>query len=419
MDNNTNLDTTPNAFDSASFLNANHVLQLQDLFGQDQLDFDADTSHLYDEFTFGTYIKKFLSSRGVKPCRLTLFILVVPETNNLTTVEPSDLTHHAMETHIKRRRSSSSSSSSSCSSNSSNSSGSSSEEEEEIHDFSSIRRDLSDSSDDEQEDNTPYLHRRQMEELILDKITNHLDAEKLPGILTIISKSHPQELEELEEVEIDLAKLERDQLIRILSYVNACLSEKKGGPKVKLSDYTIQKKLVVSTPVKQNRRHRNRRKSSIVEAGHVVNGSSSHARLSGHGPISMSALTDFEKKEPTKKKVVRKRRNKKNNKDEDVSVHMALTTNLNEESIASTKPKRRSAIHKRRLLEEMLQPSNNESSSEEEDGIIVFGDEQMDLAVTQNETIVHQESLKESVVMVEKETIEEEEEDDELIDIMM
>ncbi|KAG2199097.1 hypothetical protein INT47_005101 [Mucor saturninus] len=420
LDNTANLDTNTNSFDSASFLNADHVLQLQDLFGQDQLDFDGDTSLLYDEFTY------------------------VPESNNVNAIEPSDLTHHYMETNTKRRRSSSSCSSSSNSSSSGSSSGSSSEGEEDTHDFSSMTRDVSDSSDDEQVNTpSPYLHRRQMEELILDKITNHLDAEKLPGILTIISKSQPaEEEEEVEEVEIDLAKLDRDQLVRILSYVDACLTEKKGGAKVILSDYTIQKpvsllppppaSVSVSSPSKQTRRrHRNRRRSSIVEAGHVVNGSSGHARLSAtHGPISMSALTDFEKSASTgsaaasvagKKKAVRKRRGKKTNKDEDVSVHMAsMDVSLFGDSIASTKPKRRTAIHKRRLLEEMLQPSNNESSSEEEeddDGIIVFGDEQMDLAVTQNETIVHQESLILEPVIIEEPT--EEEEDDELIDIMM
>lgn len=40
-------------FDSNTFLNADQVLQLQDLFGQD--DFDREASLLYDEFTFGMF----------------------------------------------------------------------------------------------------------------------------------------------------------------------------------------------------------------------------------------------------------------------------------------------------------------------------------------------------------------------------
>lgn len=314
------------------------------------------------------------------------------------------------EAPIKRRRSS-------CSSNSSLSSCSSSSEDE-AEEFSSVtNQNASDSSDSEVEEViSPYVHRRHMEELILDKITNHLDAEKLPGILTIISKAHE---EEVEEVEIDLAKLDRDQLGRILSYVDACLAEKEGGPKVRLSDYTIkqQQKPVLQQQVpkamkQQNRRRRNRRKS-LVEEGHVVDGSAPSRLSATHGPISMSALTDFE---ATPKKTPRKKRVKKV-KDDDVSVHMAMDLNIFQDSIASNKPKRKSAIHKRRLLEEMLQPSNDDSEEEDnESGIIVFGDEQMDLAVTHNETIVHQESLIEPVII---EEVEEEEEDDELIDIMM
>lgn len=362
---------------------------------------------------------------------------VVPETNlnMVDTIEPSDLTNDSYmdsimntimtEAPIKRRRSSCSSSSSlsSCSSSSS------SEDEGEAEDFSSItNRDASDSSDSEAEQEviSPYVHRRQMEELILDKITNHLDAEKLPGILTIISKAHE---EEVEEVEIDLAKLDRDQLGRILSYVNACLMEKEGGPKVKLSDYTIQQKPVIQQkektgPIKQQTRRRRNRRKSIVEEGHVVNGSLPSRLSSTHGPISMSALTDFE---TSPKKNQRKKRVKKIKNDDDISVHMSTDLNIFKDSIASTKPKRKSAIHKRRLLEEMLQPSNEDSEDDDDEdngsGIIVFGDEQMDLAVTHNETIVHQESLIESIIIEEEveevEEEEEEEEDDELIDIMM
>ncbi|KAI9360211.1 hypothetical protein BD770DRAFT_385082 [Pilaira anomala] len=406
-------------FDSNSFLNADQVLQLHDLFGQDQLDFDGDTSLLYDEFTF--------------------------ESNMVDTVEPSNLTNenYVMNTIVnepeKKRRNSTSS-------NSSLSSCSSSDSEEDTEDFSSIanNQDESDSSDSEAEQEviSPYLHRRQMEEMILDKITNHLDAEKLPGILTIISKSH----EEVEEVEIDLAKLDRDQLNRILAYVNDCLMEKEGGPKVQISNYTVQpaspKPLVTlptspllpaavpkkspkaSTTSSRRRRNNSKRRKSIVEEGHVVNGSSTSRLSTTHGPISMSALTEIESS--TKKKSRRKRVTKKMKNDDDVSVHMPTDLNSFKDSIASTKPKRRSAVHKRRLLEDMLQPSSDDSSSEEDNGngIIVFGDEQMDLAVTQNETIIHQEqtTIVEQKLQEEINNViddEDDDDDDELIDIMM
>lgn len=408
-------------FDSNTFLNADQVLQLQDLFGQD--DFDREASLLYDEFTFA------------------------PETDNsmVETTEPSDLMNmdniiNTVVTEVplaKRRRSSSCSTSSSISSHFSSSSSSEDEEDnEELESTSHRRFSMSSSSDSEPEQEvvTPYLHRRQMEEMILDKITNQLEPEKLPGILAIISTTHE---DEVEEVEIDLAKLDRDQLERILSYVNACLIEKEGGAKVKLSDYIVERKPVVTAVAqppsvpkvehvqkKKNKRKNNRRKSSVAE-GHTVNGSSTATLSSAHGPISMSALTELESNSKTSKNNKRKRRAKKSKRDDDVSVHMSNNVDLFKDSIASTKPKRKSAIHKRRLLEEMLQPSNEDSSDEEEDsgsGIIVFGDEQMDMAVTQNETIVHQEQ---SSIVQEKPILPtivekiDDEEDDELIDIMM
>lgn len=363
---------------------------------------------------------------------------------------------------MKRRRSSSCSSSSSLSSYSSSSSSSS---EGEIEDFSSInnsRRYSSDSSDEseaEQEVILPF-HRRQMEDMILDKITNQLEPEKLPSILTIISRKQE---EEVEEVEIDLSRLDQDQLKRILSYVDACLKEKQGGPKVKLSDYIIepvkqqqQQKVELITPSKQQtepsasiskrqRRRNNIRRKSIVEEGHTVSGFATPTRLSStQGPISMSALTLLEQQESKssskKKDQVKRKRAPAKKKNKDASVHMSITnSNPFKDSIASTKPKRKSAIHKRRLLEEMLQPSDDDDTEDEQEtddngsGIILYGNERMDLAVTQNETIVHQSSEpiqapSYSIAtsnqentheqQVQEEAIEEEE-DDELIDIMM
>lgn len=382
------------------------------------------------------------------------------------TIEPSNLINqnyvdNIMNTIVteaplsKRRRSSTCSSSSSLSSCSSSSSSSEGEDEDET--FSSLnsrRSSLSSDSEEEQEEIiTPYMHRRQMEEIILDKITNQLDPEKLPGILTIISK---QQQEEEEEVEIDLARLDRDQLSRILSYVDACLKEKQGGPKVKLSNYTLkpkpvaapslQKDIVHPTPKKQqqtkNRSNRRNRRKSIVETGHIVRGSP-HSQLSAsHGPISMSALTELEStsnnsnKKPANK---RKRKAKKRKSEDDMTVQMSNKSHSFKDSIASTKPKRKSAVHKRKLLEEMLQPSSDSDEDEVNadggSGIIIFGNEQMDLAVTQNETIVHQERrlsiIQKSCSIACKamesdhvsnsisEDDDDDDDDDELIDIMM
>ncbi|GAN00876.1 alpha-ketoacid dehydrogenase kinase [Mucor ambiguus] len=76
-----------------------------------------------------------------------------------------------------------------------------------------------------------YLH--------LNRLSNN--AEKLPGILAVISK---QQQEEEKEVEIDLPRLDRGQLMRILSYIDACLKEKQGRHKAKLSNYILKPKPV-------------------------------------------------------------------------------------------------------------------------------------------------------------------------------
>lgn len=462
------------AFDPATFLNDNQaaMLQLQDLFGQDELDFGGgDPSLYYDELTFGVYSNPIYSFRS--KINISKKLLIVPDHTStmVDTIEPSNLINqnyvdNIMDTIVteaplsKRRRSSTCSSSSSLSSYSSSSS--SSEEEGDEETFSSLtsrRSSLSSDSEEEQEESiTPFMHRRQMEEMILDKITNQLDAEKLPGILTIISTQQQEE----EEVEIDLASLDRDQLTRILSYIDACLKEKQGGPKVKLSNYTLKPEPVApelptekprpSLPKKQpqaknrSKNSRNRRKS-IVETGHIVRGSS-HSQLSAsHGPISMSALTEMEagsKKKQANSNKRKKRAAKKRKSEDDLAVQMSSKEHAFKDSIASTKPKRKSAVHKRKLLEEMLQPSSD-SEDEELDGsvdggsgIIIFGNEQMDLAVTHNETIVHQERrlsiIQRSNCVAASKVLEqsnrtannfaaededEDDDDDELIDIMM
>lgn len=441
------------AFNPATFLNDNQaaLLQLQDLFGQDELDLGGggDPSLYYDELTF---VPDHTSTMvdTIEPSHLINQNYVDNIMNTIVTEAPVS----------KRRRSSTCSSSSSLSSYSSSSSSSEDEtgDEQTFSSLTSRRSSLSSDSEEEQEETiTPFMHRRQMEEMILDKITNQLDAEKLPGILTIISK---QQQEEEEEVEIDLARLDRDQLTRILSYIDACLKEKQGGPKVKLSNYTLKPKPAtpalpvekpqLSLPKKQpqtknrSKSSRNRRKS-IVETGHIVRGSS-HSQLSAsHGPISMSALTEMEAS--SKKKQAsnnsnnkrKKRAAKKRKSQDDLTVQMSSKDRAFKDSIASTKPKRKTAVHKRKLLEEMLQPSSDSEDDDDLDGaadggsgIIIFGNEQMDLAVTHNETIVHQErrlsiiqrsttkSVEQSNPVASSLAVEDVgDDDDELIDIMM
>ncbi|KAG2236536.1 hypothetical protein INT48_000836 [Thamnidium elegans] len=188
------------------------------------------------------------------------------------------------------------------------------------------------------------------------------DRQKTYWYLTIISKLHKR------EVEIDLKKLDREQLDRIVAYVNACLLEKQGGPKVKGSDYTVQS--VVQTiketkqPINRRRRGNNNRPKSMVQEGHVVNRSATSRLSYLQGQISMAALTGIIKKK----------------------INMPTDLNAFKDSVITTKSKRRTAVHKRRLSEDMFQPSSKNDSS----AIIVFGQEQMNLAVTQNETIVHQ-----------------------------
>ncbi|KAI8091024.1 uncharacterized protein B0P05DRAFT_528436 [Gilbertella persicaria] len=303
------------------------------------------------------------------------------------TIEPSSLIHqdyvHSVTNDAKRRHSSSSASTNS------------SLEDDNTFSTMHSRRSSLDSESSTESVKPSYMHRRQMEEAILEKITHQLDADKLPGILTIIS--HNQD--NVEEVEIDLAKLDYVQLEHILLYVDACLLEKQGGPKVKLNDYVIQ-------PMKKSmpkQRRRKQRCTSIVEAGHVVHGTCTSRLSDSYGPMSMSALTEY----TVKRKNNKKRTPKKNKK-------------FNHTLPVKKPSKRKTALHKRKLLEDMIQPSSNDEDEEENSkgDIIIFGNEQMDFAVTDNQTIVHSSLPTQHIPSVNDQPIEADE-DDELIDIMM
>jgi hypothetical protein len=83
-----------------------------------------------------------------------------------------------------------------------------------------------------------FTERRAAEELILDRITNHLAGDKLPGILTIMQVNSSNSRHG--SVEIDLSSLTPRRLRSVLAYVEACLEEQRGGPKVDVSAYILQ-----------------------------------------------------------------------------------------------------------------------------------------------------------------------------------
>ncbi|KAI8373854.1 hypothetical protein BD560DRAFT_393767 [Blakeslea trispora] len=331
------------------------------------------------------------------------------------TVEPSNLMNPTIinEPSMAKRRSSSSTSSLSSYS-------SSSEEEEDDNTFSTLhsQRSSMDSSDEEdlsQNVMKPSLmHRRQMEETILEKITQQLDAEKLPGILSIIAEKHE---EHVEEVEIDLAKLKYNHLEQILLYIEACLHEKNGGPKVKLTDF-VPKPAKNKSKKDVRQRQKQRRPSTLAGTGHIVNGSSTSRLSESHGPISMSALTQLEREEEAFTSTKRRNNRRKGPKKNKSKFNKTIPP-------VKKLPKRKTALHKRRLLEEMIQPSLSDDDEEENDtkegGIIIFGNEQMDFAVKDNQTIVHNSCLEDKapiVPAIDCRSIDDDE-DDELIDIML
>lgn len=378
-------------------------------------------------------------------------------------------------TSLKRRRSSSSSSSSS--------SESSASEEDEEEDSSSSdeegnvipttvanlsNRHLShywSSSDSDSDSDAPstrrqssspsavsnsyaYMHKRQIEETLLNKITNQLQPDKLPGILSILS-SETSTTQQTDEVEIDLSGLEREKLVCLLSYVDACIVEQNGGPAVNVADYIIKKQETKkkgprtrpalrdtddddddddddndSRPRRgrrsQQRKPRRRVAKSRQELTEEILADDDEEEeqaavprpapslsqsMSGQrqGPMSMASLSRRQDKES--KKLSRKnganrkrsRRSKRSKDDDDAAVvsssSSALAFAQSIDSIAVSRPKRRAALHKRRLLEDALLPSDGEESGPCEEGtLIVYSDEQMDFGVTDNKTIVHEPS---------------------------
>lgn len=351
------------------------------------------------------------------------------------------------EVGLKRRRDSTSSEGSSDSS----SSESDSEEEENVIPTTvanmSNRHQINYSSSDSESDSEPsqtrhsrasppltnpyiYMHKRQIEETVLDRITNNLSPEKLPGILSILASEKPSSQQE-DEVEIDLSCLAREQLVRVLSYVDACILEQSGGPAVNVNHYISSKPAkkgprtrpslqvqddesrMSRQPRSKNRKPAKPRTKTRAELTEEIDADSSSSESEeednikrnntkarpNYGPVSMASLSKKNcVNEPNKARGVRRKSGKANSKNrnrrkggDDDDVASSVTVIQDPDSIASSRPKRRAAVHKRRLLEEMLAPSDNEADDDSEDSVlVVYSDEQMDLGVVDNQTIMHQ-----------------------------
>lgn len=360
------------------------TLQLDGLFGQelnfDQLD-EATTALLYDEMTFG------MCDLSLSLLALTLWYIdpspvatpipspkhdeeileeVVPDNAELSLPPIATPPPPAVVDHVED---------------------SSTDDDSDDND-----EDESDNSDEEDgpvsvmTTSYMYLPKRQVEETLLTKITEQLLPDKLPGILSIVSSHDDQE----GEVEIDLSCLVREQLVRVMLYVDDCILEQQGGPKVKLSKYLLKESKpakkqplvdddddddeedTLGTTVGDKRRRKRRSHSSTEE-----------------GPISMAALTKKSRKQdtsPSKPTPKRRRRAKKDQQEGSVNTKLPSTP--------STRPKRRSALHKRRMLEEMLLGLSDQEDDDEDmmdqQVMVTYGEEQMDFGVVDNQTIVHQ-----------------------------
>lgn len=289
-----------------------------------------------------------------------------------------------------------------------------------------------------------YMHKRQIEETLLDRITNNLSPEKLPGILPILQSEKASSQQE-DEVEIDLSCLAREQLVQVLSYVDACILEQNGGPAVNVEHYIMKKPtkngprtrpaLNTEEEEPKNRRQTKSRgrkpakpkSKSLAELTEEIDGDSSSSESVEYdspstvkaplscGPMSMASLSK-KTSSPVKAnnaKGGRKRSGNKSGKsksrrkgDDDATVSSSVHVIHDPDSIASSRPKRRAAIHKRRLLEEMLVPSDNEADEDSEDSVlVVYSDEQMDLDVVDNRTIMHQADTPLQLISTESEVV--------------
>ncbi|KAI9305953.1 hypothetical protein BJ944DRAFT_229925 [Cunninghamella echinulata] len=405
-------------------------LQLDGLFGQEinfeQLDEVAQSALLYDELTYEPSTDNSpLSTPSI--VQEEAFEEVIPQNDNV--LLPSTQLDISNEQVVSENDD-----------DDDELSGSSSDEDEEDVQAADSSDDDDDSDDegngvvDVRTTSYMYLPKRQIEEALLEKITHRLHADKLPGILSIVSASNDGDQRE-EEVEIDLSSLVREQLVRVMLYVDACIDEQQGGPSVKIANYIV-KDPKASSALKKDVRHDDEDEDDEKDTFVEVNSNNSNQvgqkrkRKSNNkpatpidGPISMAALTKrtrTTKKQPPSSKhhqpeqnnnnsVNSKRRRRIRKRQQDTSVSSSIHVKQDPLSIASTRPKRRAALHKRRMLEEtLLMPSDDENddtvittttttlaqttAAVDHEVLIVYSDEQMDFGVVENQTIVHQPS---------------------------
>jgi hypothetical protein len=311
-------------------------------------------------------------------------------------------------------------------------------------DDDSADEDDEDCSDDSEDDDGSamtstymYLPKRQVEEALLDKITHHLGSDKLPGILSIVSSGDQKEDG---EVEIDLSGLAREPLVRVMLYVDACLAEQQGGPKVKLAKYLVKESGKDATTTRAVLSDDDDDDDELASTAHRKRNRRTSNDTKTAGPISMAALT---KKSRSRKSSLdagnntsaapgpkRKRSRKKQ-----------LQDGAQSPRVARPKRRRATALHKRRMLEEMLvEPSDHDHDGGDDDDallggddgldqevMITYGEEQMDFAVVDNQTIVHQPlpapfadctSMDQDTMDASSIAPQEEEDEDEEIDIM-
>jgi hypothetical protein len=297
------------------------------------------------------------------------------------------------------------------------------------------------SSDSNEEDYMPaiqrqsdapmsFTERRAAEELILDRITNHLDADKLPGILSIIQMNNNDK----GSVEIDLSSLTPRRLRSVLEYVEACLIEQSGGAKVNLDNYIIRDEIRKSessvtdelehavskpssgkksskletgdyAPPKRKRasnkssRKRNK-KSSLIdllppvkpvsteeitetldsatddeynEAGMAkVLTKDEPAIVNDNGPISLAefvSATQVDTSTISKPKVPSTKVTKKT-KVTSISTYTSASTKVtqSDESIARSRPKRLAALQSMSVVDDLLEEHSDEEDHSDEEG---------------------------------------------------
>ncbi|RUS18061.1 hypothetical protein BC938DRAFT_476081 [Jimgerdemannia flammicorona] len=260
------------------------------------------------------------------------------------------------------------------------------------------------------------LRRRKLEETIIERITNRLPAEHLPGIIGIIDPENVARRSGQDELEVDLSSLDEEKLQRIQEYIDVCLSGKqeegkRKGPRTRPS---LQAPAPPPTP-----------KQSLFSSSRLA---SPPPTPKPSGPISLATLSKVSyplppvsssvnnvlapplapvapKKKglrtrptivpannikdlyvpvmtaappaslPSRKKPTSRRKTQSRASSRSVSpvspvpalASLAVVAPVADSTIASSRPKRKAALHKRRLLEEMLETDEEEEMRMEEE----------------------------------------------------